>query len=102
MNGFVARSKCSDDGSFMPHEQCPMAEVLSDKISELRDAEVLIERPDGSRITVLVNIRPLKNQGGELREQSIALSTSPSGRKRRRAALCSLVSCSIAPRICSP
>ena len=54
------------DGSFMPHEQCPMAEVLSDKISELRDAEVLIERPDGSRITVLVNILPLKNQRGEL------------------------------------
>jgi PAS domain S-box-containing protein len=54
------------DGSFMPHDQCPMAEVLSSKISELRDAEVLIERPDGSRITVLVNIRTLKNQRGEL------------------------------------
>ena len=54
------------DGSFMPHEQCPMAEVLKGKISELRDAEVLIERPDGSRITVLVNIRPLKNQRGDL------------------------------------
>ena len=54
------------DGSFMPHDQCPMAEVLSDKISGLRDAEVLIERPDGSRITVLVNIRPLRNQRGDL------------------------------------
>jgi len=54
------------DGGFMPHEQCPMAEVLSGKISELRDAEVLIERPDGSRITVLVSIRPLKNQREEL------------------------------------
>jgi PAS domain S-box-containing protein len=54
------------DGSFMPHDHCPMAEVLSGKISELRDAEVHIERPDGSRITVLVNIRPLKNQRGEL------------------------------------
>jgi len=54
------------DGSFMPHDQCPMAEVLSGKISELRDAEVHIERPDGSRITVLVNISPLKNQRGEL------------------------------------
>ena len=37
------------DGSFMPHEQCPMAEVVSGKIPEARDAEVLIERPDGSR-----------------------------------------------------
>ena len=54
------------DGSLMPYEQCPMAEVLSGKISELRDAEVLIERPDGSRVTVLVNIRPLKTQCGEL------------------------------------
>ena len=54
------------DGSFMPHQQCPMAEVLSGKITAAHDAEVLIERPDGSRITVIVNIRPLKNQRGEL------------------------------------
>jgi two-component system, chemotaxis family, CheB/CheR fusion protein len=54
------------DGSFMPHEQCPMAEVLSGKISEAHDMEVLIERPDGSRVVVIVNIRPLKNQSGEV------------------------------------
>jgi signal transduction histidine kinase len=54
------------DGSFMPHEQSPMAEVVSGTISEARDAEVLIERPGGSRVTVIVNIRPLKNQRGEI------------------------------------
>ena len=54
------------DGSFMPHEQCPMAEVVAGKIAEARDAEVLIERPDGSRVTVIVNIRPLKNERGEI------------------------------------
>ena len=54
------------DGSFMPHDQCPMAEVVSGKISEARDAEVLIERPDGSHVTVLVNICPLKNDRGEV------------------------------------
>src|SRR5665213_1828374 len=54
------------DGSFMPHEQCPMAEVISGKISEVRDAEVLIERPDGSGVSVVVNIRPLKNERGEI------------------------------------
>ena len=54
------------DGRFMPHDQCPMAEVVSGKISEARDAEVLIERPDGSHITVVVNIRPLKNDQGEV------------------------------------
>ena len=52
------------DGTFMPHEQCPMAEVVSGKLSGVRDAEVLIERPDGSRITVVVNIRPQKDQQG--------------------------------------
>jgi two-component sensor histidine kinase len=54
------------DGSFLPHAASPMAEVLSGNIPEARDAEVLIERPDGSRITVIVNIRPLKNRRGEL------------------------------------
>jgi signal transduction histidine kinase/ActR/RegA family two-component response regulator len=43
-----------------------MAEVLSGKMPEVRDAEVLIERPDGSRVTVIVNIRPLKNDHGEV------------------------------------
>jgi PAS domain S-box-containing protein len=50
----------------MPHEQCPMAEVLSGKIPATHDAEVTIERPDGSRITVIVNIRPLKNERGKV------------------------------------
>ena len=54
------------DGSFMPHEQCPMAEVVSGKISEVRDAEVLIARPDGMRVTAIVNIRPVKDQHGEI------------------------------------
>lgn len=54
------------DGSFMPHDQCPMAEVISGKIAEKRGAEVLVERPDGSRSTCVVNIRPLKNQRGEV------------------------------------
>ena len=54
------------DGSQMPHAQCPMADVLSGKIAEAHDVEVHIERPDGSRITAIVNIRPLKNQLGEI------------------------------------
>ena len=54
------------DGSYMPHEQCPMADVLSGKIAEARDVEVHVERPDGTWITAVVNIRPLKNQRGEI------------------------------------
>jgi PAS domain S-box-containing protein len=54
------------DDSFMPHEQSPMVEVIAGKISGVRDAEVLIERPDGSEVSVVVNIRPLKNERGEI------------------------------------
>jgi signal transduction histidine kinase len=52
-------------GKLVPHEESKMAEVLRTGI-EARDLEVVIERPDGSRITVLVNIVPLRNADGEL------------------------------------
>jgi two-component system sensor histidine kinase DegS len=54
------------NGRRMPHAQCPMALVLSGKMTAMRDGEVIIERPDGSRITVIVNIVPLKNERGEI------------------------------------
>ncbi|MEY2429761.1 MAG: hypothetical protein QOJ40_2646, partial [Verrucomicrobiota bacterium] len=54
------------DGAFMPHDQCPMGLVVAGKIPAVHDAEVGIERPDGSRVTVVVNIRPLKNKQGEV------------------------------------
>jgi PAS domain S-box-containing protein len=54
------------DGTFMPHDQCPMAQVVNGEVLEVRDAEVLIERPDGTRVTVVVNIRPLMGPNGEI------------------------------------
>jgi len=54
------------DGSFMPHEHCPMGDVLTGKMPGVRDGEVHIERPDGSRIIVIVNIAPLKDERGEV------------------------------------
>ena len=39
-----------------------MAEVVRGKISEACDVEVVIERPDGSHATVIVNIRPLASR----------------------------------------
>jgi PAS domain S-box-containing protein len=54
------------NGSFMPHDQCPMAWVVSGKMSEVVDEEVIVERPDGSRVTAVVNIRPLRNERGEV------------------------------------
>src|SRR5580704_17673616 len=43
------------DGSYVPHAKCPMADVLSTG-QGLRDQEIVIERPDGTRIVALVNI----------------------------------------------
>ena len=51
------------DGSRMPHEECPMADVVSGKLSGVYDAEVHIERPDGSHVAVIVNIVPLFDKG---------------------------------------
>ena len=55
------------DGSYMPHEQCPMGDVLCGKMPGVHDAEVHIERQDGSRVIVIVNIAPLMDERGEIR-----------------------------------
>jgi hypothetical protein len=55
-----------------------------------RDNEVVIERPDGSRIIVLVNVELLRSPGGEL-EGAIASFQDITGRKRIEEALASRV-----------
>jgi hypothetical protein len=45
------------DGRVLPHSECPMANVLRTGIP-VRDQEVVVECPDGTRHTVLVNITP--------------------------------------------
>ena len=54
------------DGSYLPHDQCPMAEVLLGKASGVFDGEVHVQRPDGSRIVVVVNIAPLVDDNGNI------------------------------------
>jgi two-component system CheB/CheR fusion protein len=53
------------DGSFMPHDQTPMAVALREARS-FRGEEVIIERPDGLRINVLVNIDPIFDDNGQV------------------------------------
>src|SRR5687768_9055127 len=53
------------DGTALPHENCPMAEAVRSG-SDTRNAEVIIERPDGSRTVALVNIRALRNHRGRI------------------------------------
>jgi PAS domain S-box-containing protein len=54
------------DGRPMPHAQTPMAAVVYGKKTVVRDVEVVIGRPDGTQITCVVNIRPLKNAEGKV------------------------------------
>ena len=53
------------DGTILPHDKCPMAIALTEGRS-FRDAEVCIQRPDGSRVQVLVNIDPVRNEQGQV------------------------------------
>jgi PAS domain-containing protein len=53
------------DGTFLPHSKTPMEWVLRTG-KPARDMEVIIERPDNSRVTVLVNIAPLFCDDGKL------------------------------------
>jgi PAS domain S-box-containing protein len=55
----------SPEGKLVPHEESKMAEALRTGVPA-HDLEVVIERPDGSCITALVNIAPLRNGKGEL------------------------------------
>src|SRR6201993_373180 len=53
------------DGSLLPHHQCPMADVLRTGVS-VRQQEVHIERPNGSRGIALVDIEPVKDSDGNI------------------------------------
>jgi signal transduction histidine kinase len=75
------------DGSYMPHEQCPMGDVLCGKVPGVHDAEVHIERSDGSRVIVIVNIAPLMNEQGEIRG-AINCFYDVTERKRMEELLC--------------
>jgi HWE histidine kinase len=53
------------DGSLLLHHQCPMADVLRTGVS-VREQEVHIERPDGSRGIALVDIEVISDSGGNI------------------------------------
>jgi PAS domain S-box-containing protein len=53
------------DGTALAHEDCPMAVAVRTG-EATRNAEVLMERPDGSRVVALVNIRALRDHEGRI------------------------------------
>jgi PAS domain S-box-containing protein len=55
----------SSDGAQIPHGQCWMALAIKEnKVYEAR--EIVIERPDGSRLTVLAHVSPFYSEAGKL------------------------------------
>ena len=53
------------DGSLLPHHECPMADVLRTGVS-VREQEVHIERADGLRGIVLIDIEVIKDSDGNI------------------------------------
>ena len=54
------------DGTFLPYAQTAMTRMLKDGLPAMQDMEVIVERPDGSRITLVVNVVPLKDDTGKV------------------------------------
>jgi PAS domain S-box-containing protein len=52
------------DGTYLPHDQTSMGWVLRNG-KPWCDQEAIIERPDGSRLTVLINIAPIFDDNGK-------------------------------------
>jgi signal transduction histidine kinase/CheY-like chemotaxis protein len=53
------------DGSPILHDECWMARALKDSL-EYNGHEIIIERPDGYRLTALAHANPIHNEMGEL------------------------------------
>jgi PAS domain-containing protein len=53
------------NGDPVPHAKCPMADVLASG-QGLRDQEIIVEQPGGTRIVALVNIEAIKDGSGKV------------------------------------
>jgi PAS domain S-box-containing protein len=53
------------DGTFLPHDQCPMAIALKED-RPIRGAEAIAERPDGTRVPFIPYPTPLHDAEGKL------------------------------------
>jgi diguanylate cyclase (GGDEF)-like protein len=53
------------DGTLLPHGSCPMAQALRDQLP-VPPQDILIERPDGSRVRAVPSPTPLRDAAGAL------------------------------------
>jgi PAS domain S-box-containing protein len=54
----------TEDGEFLPHEECPMAVAVRER-RPVRGAEAVAERPDGTRVHFQPFPTPLFDEAGE-------------------------------------
>ena len=54
------------DGTLVPYAQSAMTQILKSTGPEVHDMEIILERPDASRITLIVNVVPLKDHHGQV------------------------------------
>lgn len=55
----------NEDGTLLPHDECPMAVAIREK-RPVRGVEAVAERPDGTRLTFLPHPTPLLDESGEV------------------------------------
>jgi PAS domain-containing protein len=55
----------TQEGAFLPHDQCPMAVAIREK-RDIRGCEAVAERPDGSRVAFHPYPTPIFDEAGEL------------------------------------
>ncbi len=54
------------DGQLMPHDKCPMARALRGEHLDPKDLEIVVEREDGERRSIIVAPRPLIDERGDI------------------------------------
>ena len=54
------------DGTYVPHAKNAVADVLQGRVSAAIDVEAILERQDGTRVSVVANVVPLLNDDGEI------------------------------------
>jgi PAS domain S-box-containing protein len=79
------------NGDPMPASECPMAVTIRERRA-VRDVEIMIERPDGSRRSVLPHPDPIFDASGSL-VGAVNMLLDITDRKRHEQALQSLVDC---------
>jgi PAS domain S-box-containing protein len=54
------------DGTFMPHDQCPMARVLRGEELDPSELEIIVEQENGKKLNVAVAPRTLQDDEGKI------------------------------------